>query len=67
MDMACSRSLRRQAVPTAPPRAKISGGGLGWALTAIVVDHLTVTRVAAGLGCRGIPRTAPSSLRAGGG
>ena len=25
-------------------------GGLGWALIAIVVDHLTVTRVAAGLG-----------------
>lgn len=34
----------------AAPRAKISRGGLGWALSAIVVDHLTVTRAAAGLG-----------------
>jgi len=33
----------------AAPRAKISRGGLTWALTGIVVDHLTVTRVAAGL------------------
>ncbi len=34
----------------AAPRAKISRGGLGWALRGIVIDHLTVTRVAAGLG-----------------
>jgi len=29
---------------------EISRGGIGWALTAIVVDHLTVSRAAAGLG-----------------
>ena len=34
----------------AAPRAKISRGGLEWALRGIVVDHLTVSRVAAGLG-----------------
>lgn len=34
----------------AAPRAKISRRGITWALTGIVVDHLTVTRVAAGLG-----------------
>ncbi|THJ64003.1 ISL3 family transposase, partial [Arthrobacter echini] len=31
-------------------RAKISRRGLRWALEAVVVDHLTVSRVAAGLG-----------------
>ncbi len=31
-------------------RAKISRRGLRWALTGIVVDHLTVSRIAAGLG-----------------
>jgi hypothetical protein len=34
----------------AAPRAKISRGGPEWALRGIVIDHLTVTRVAAGLG-----------------
>ena len=34
----------------ASPRAKISRGGLRWALEGIVIDHLTVSRVAAGLG-----------------
>lgn len=34
----------------AAPRAKISRSGLERALTGIVVDHLTVTRVAAGRG-----------------
>ena len=34
----------------ASPRSKISRGGLEWALGAIVVDHLTVSRAAAGLG-----------------
>ena len=34
----------------AQPRAKISRAGLRWALEALVVDHLTVSRVAAGLG-----------------
>lgn len=46
----CGRTWRQDTSAPAPRRAKISRGGLGWALTAIVVDHLTVTRVAAGLG-----------------
>lgn len=34
----------------ARPRAKVSRAGLRWALGALVVDHLTVSRVAVGLG-----------------
>ena len=34
----------------APPRAKISRGGLAWGLEGLVLDHLSVSRVAAGLG-----------------
>ena len=34
----------------AAPRAKISRLGVEWALRGVVIDHLTVTRVAAGLG-----------------
>ena len=46
----CGRTWRQDTLKAAAPRAKISRGGLGWALSAIVVDHLTVTRAAAGLG-----------------
>lgn len=46
----CARTWRQDLSRAAPPRSKISRGGLAWALTGIVVDHLTVTRVAAGLG-----------------
>jgi len=46
----CGKMWRQDTLKAAAPRAKISRGGLGWALTAIAVDHLTVTRVAAGLG-----------------
>jgi len=46
----CGKTWRQDTTKAAAPRAKISRGGLGWALTAIVVDHLTVTRAAAGLG-----------------
>ena len=46
----CRRTWREDTTRAAPSRAKISRGGLGWALAGIVVDHLTVTRVAAGLG-----------------
>lgn len=46
----CGRTWRQDTTAAAPTRVKIFRGGLGWALTAIVVDHLTVTRVAAGLG-----------------
>lgn len=46
----CGKAWRQDTSKAAAPRAKISRGGLGWALTAIVVDHLTVARAAAGLG-----------------
>ncbi len=41
---------RQDLSRAAPPRAKLSRGGLRWALQAIVCQHLTVTRVAEGLG-----------------
>lgn len=46
----CGRTWRQDTSRAAPPRAKISRTGLRWALAGIVVDHLTVSRVAAGLG-----------------
>ncbi|BAU33125.1 ISL3 family transposase [Microcella alkaliphila] len=46
----CRRTWRQDMTRAAAPRVKISRGGLEWALRGIVVDHLTVTRVAAGLG-----------------
>ncbi|MDT0144547.1 ISL3 family transposase [Microbacterium sp. PRC9] len=46
----CRRTWRQDTTKAAAPRAKISRGGVGWALTATVVDHLTVSRAAAGLG-----------------
>jgi transposase len=46
----CERTWRQDTSKVAAPRAKISRGGLEWALQGIVVDHLTVSRVAAGLG-----------------
>ncbi|MGC5617721.1 transposase, partial [Georgenia sp. Z1491] len=46
----CRKTWRQDTTAAAAPRAKISRGGLDWALGAIVVDHLTVSRAAAGLG-----------------
>ncbi|WP_199279251.1 ISL3 family transposase [Arthrobacter sp. CAN_A2] len=46
----CSRTWRQDTSKAADRRAKISRRGLTWALFAIVVDHLTMSRVAAGLG-----------------
>ena len=46
----CGKTWRQDTSKAAAPRAKISRGGLGWALRAVVVDHLTVTRAAEGLG-----------------
>ncbi len=46
----CRRTWRQDMSKAAAARAKISRGGIGWALTAIVIDHLTVSRAAAGLG-----------------
>lgn len=45
----CGRIWREDTTAVAEPKAKISRGGLRWALEALVLDHLTVSRVAAGL------------------
>ena len=42
----CAHVWRQDLSAAAEPRAKISRGGLRWALTAIVCQHLTVARVA---------------------
>ena len=46
----CGRVWRQDTTAAAPVRAKISRGGLAWGLAGLVLDHLSVTRVAAGLG-----------------
>jgi transposase len=40
---------RQDTSQAAEPRAKISRAGLAWALVAVVVQHLTVSRIAEGL------------------
>jgi transposase len=46
----CGRVWRQDISKAAQPRAKISRRGLRWALEGIVCQHLTVARVAEGLG-----------------
>ncbi len=46
----CGRSWRQDTTAAAEPRSKLSRGALTWALHALVVDHLTISRVAARLG-----------------
>jgi transposase len=46
---ACRHVWRQDTSRAAEPRARLSRGGLRWALEAIVVQHLTVARVAEGL------------------
>ena len=46
----CGRVWRQDTSKAARPRAKLSRRGLAWALNGIVVQHLTVARVAEGLG-----------------
>jgi len=46
----CGRVWCEDTTLAAPPRAKISRGGLAWALRGIVVDHLSMSRIGAGLG-----------------
>lgn len=53
----CGHVWRQDTSQAAEPRAKLSRRGLRWALTALMVQHLTVARVAEGLGCRGTPPT----------
>ena len=45
----CGRVWRQDTTRAAEPRAKISRAGLAWALTALVVQHLTVARIAESL------------------
>jgi transposase len=46
----CRHVWRQDTTLAAEPRAKLSRRGLRWALEALVVQHLTVARVADGLG-----------------
>jgi len=46
----CGHVWRQDTSRAAEPRAKLSRRGLAWALEGIVVGHLTVARVAEGLG-----------------
>ena len=45
----CGHVWRQDTTAAAEPRAKLSRRGVRWALEAIVVQHLTVARVADGL------------------
>lgn len=45
----CGHVWRQDTTTAAEPRAKISRGGLAWALRALVMQHLTVARIAEGL------------------
>jgi len=46
----CGHVWRQDTSVAAEPRAKLSRGGLRWALEGIVVAHLSMARVAEGLG-----------------
>jgi transposase len=46
----CGHVWRQDTSKAAEPRAKLSRRGLRWALEGIVVQHLTIARVAEGLG-----------------
>jgi hypothetical protein len=46
----CGHVWRQDTSRAAEPRAKLSRRGLGWALKATVCQHVTVARVAEGLG-----------------
>jgi len=46
----CGRRWREDLTSAADERAKLSRRGMRWALEAIVIDHLSVARTAAGLG-----------------
>ncbi|MDM4764408.1 ISL3 family transposase, partial [Galbitalea sp. SE-J8] len=46
----CGRLWRQDTTRAAEPRSKLSRAAIRWALTALVVDHLTIARVADHLG-----------------
>jgi hypothetical protein len=56
----CGHVWRQDTSRAAEPRAKLSLRALRWALEGIVCQHLTVARVAEGLGVSWIPRTTPA-------
>jgi len=45
----CARFWLQDTSAAARPRAKVSRDGLAWALRALVVDHRSISRIAAGL------------------
>jgi hypothetical protein len=47
---AAGHAWRQDMSAAAKPRARLSRGGLRWALTALVRQHLTVAKIAGGLG-----------------
>lgn len=46
----CGSSWREDITAAAPERAKLSRGGIRWALETLVINHLAISHVAAGLG-----------------
>ncbi|TLP80042.1 ISL3 family transposase [Nesterenkonia sphaerica] len=46
----CARVWRQDTSSAAPPRAKLSRPAVLWALKSLVIDRMSVTRIAAGLG-----------------
>mgnify|MGYP000548311851 CR=1 FL=1 len=56
----CGHVWRQDTSKAADPRAKISRSGLSWALTGLVVQHLTVARAPRLLASRGTSPTRPS-------
>lgn len=46
----CARFWIEDLHRAAEPRSKLSRGGLTWALKALVVDHMSISRIAANLG-----------------
>lgn len=49
---ACAHVWRQDTTKAAQPRAKLSRRGLRWALEGLVIQHLTVARVAESLAVR---------------
>ena len=63
----CSRVWRQDTTAAAEPRAKISRAGVRWALLGLVVQHLTVARLAEALAVAAsrppLPKNSPRRLR----
>ena len=62
----CGHVWRQDTSRAAEPRARLSRRGLAWALEAIVCQHLSIARVAQGLGVAGTPPATRSWPRADG-